>query len=62
MILLGNSRGNPGQLEKRNVLTSGKLFHAVQAVLISLTIGTGVVSHPVTAWKTGRPLQRDVRV
>lgn len=52
MILLGNSRGNPGQLEKRNVLTSGKLFHVVQAVLISVTIGTGVVSHPVTAWKT----------
>lgn len=49
MILLGNSRGNPGQLEKCNVLTSGKLFHAVQAVLISVTIETGVVSHPVTA-------------
>lgn len=49
MILLGNSRGEPGQLEKRNVLTSGKLFHAVQAVLISVTIETGVVSHPVTA-------------
>ena len=60
MILLGNSRENPCQLEKRNALTSGKFFHAVQALLVIMTIGTGVVSHPVTAWTTGRLLQRDV--
>ena len=48
MILLGNSRENPCQLEKRNALTSGKFSHAVQALLVIMTIGTGVVSHPVT--------------